>query len=166
MKLNSSETLNNFSGYRNQFERLFRSYNKLERIDKSWIPYDFNLYLDDIYWFFMNCYHLKDWLINDKKFPAQRDEVESYINSNEELKICADICNSQKHLKLNKSRSNKQPRVGKAETELTINSMGLQMKTNFIIETSMGPLGAFELATKCKKLWEDFILEYEKKIIS
>jgi hypothetical protein len=161
-----SKKFNDASDYRNQFERLLRSYKKLEEIDKTWNPNDLNHYLDDIYCFFMNCYHLKDWLINDTKFPASQDDIENFVNSNIELQICADICNSHKHFKLKRSRSNKNPKVHRVDSIFKISGKGLQMGTKFIIETSTGILDTFDLATKCKNLWEDFISKYKMKVIA
>lgn len=40
------------------------------------------------------------------------------------------------------------------------------MGTKFIIETSTGILDTFDLATKCKNLWEDFISKYKMKVIA
>ena len=48
--------------------------------------------------FAVTCYHLKDWLINDKNFSKK--EVESHIKSNIRLKNLGTIANSFKHFKL------------------------------------------------------------------
>src|SRR5208337_1655775 len=67
--------------------------------------------VDDIYAFFQNCYHLKDWIKNDNTAPAaKRKGVEGYVKSHDCLKLCADICNGLKHLTLHsKPKSGSKP---------------------------------------------------------
>jgi hypothetical protein len=50
------------------------------------------------YAFFLNCFHLKDWLESDPTF-AKAKEVEQYVSTTPSLKMCADIANAAKHLR-------------------------------------------------------------------
>ena len=50
---------------------------------------------DDVFAFFMNCYHLKDWLKNDLADP--HPEAEKLVDDTEALRICRDLCNGLKH---------------------------------------------------------------------
>lgn len=89
--------------YRDQIKRIVRSYNKLphdivNRVDTRAI--------DNIYHFFMDCYNLKDWLINDPVPGIKKGDVETYINNSQHLKIVADFANATKHLMLTKSIRN------------------------------------------------------------
>ena len=144
--------------YREQFERLIRNYLRLARIDQG-RQHDMHSdnYRDDVYSFFLNCYHLKDWLINDSGFPAASTEVENYINAHHELQLCADICNAHKHLQLNRPRSAENPRVGGQQMDVKLGEGEQAIKIKFTIDTASGPRDAFELATKCLELWKQFI---------
>lgn len=146
--------------YREQFDRLVRSYQRLEKIDKG-RAHDMHSenYRDEIYVFFMNCHHLKDWLKKDTEFPASETEVESHINSHKELQICADICNAHKHFRLDNSRSVEQPNVGSQNIERKFRARKVVVKIKFTIDTASGPIDGFELATKCLDLWKSFILK-------
>ena len=62
--------------------------------------------------FFMNCYHLKDWIKNDISDTSLNAAVEDYINQNACLKLCADICNGAKHLDLTHSRFGEGTSIG------------------------------------------------------
>ena len=148
------------SSYRDQWGRLKRSHQRLKQMDEGQAD-DIHSenYRDEIYAFFMNCHHLKDWLINDPGFPASKTEVDCYINSNKELQICADICNAHKHFRLSKPRSAEEPKVGdlNIESKLTARRVGV-VRIEFTIDTTSGPVDGFKLATKCVELWRTFIL--------
>ncbi len=57
---------------------------------------------DDVFAFFMNCYHLKDWLKNDQADP--HPEAEKFVNDTEVLRVCRDLCNGLKHAVLDEHR--------------------------------------------------------------
>ena len=119
--------------------------------------------LDQIYNFFMNCYHLKDWLKNDAKFPAdKKKEVEDFINKNQDLTLCANICNGHKHFTLDrrrikKKRIKKNLRVTKQQAETHIKGDSIESKIQYKITTDSGERDALELAQSCLNLWEKFI---------
>ena len=116
-------------------------------------------YNDEVYSFFLNCHHLKDWLINDSGFPVGETSIENYINANQELQLCADICNAHKHLRLKKPpRSPEDPRLGVQKIDLDLVADKATIKIKFTIDTKSGSRDAFELATRCMKLWENFII--------
>jgi hypothetical protein len=115
-------------------------------------------YLDDIHAFFQNCYHLKDWIKNDKTgIPATvRNSVEGYINSSDPLKLCADICNSLKHLTLTNHRSGENPTFGKKEFGLELGGGATKITLKWQVDTSSGPKDAFTLGTECVGAWDKF----------
>ena len=78
---------------------------------------DRNLYKDDTITFFMHCYHVRDWIIHLNKVEIVASHVDEFINSHNELKICADLCNGSKHYRLQRNiRSGRQPHIaGKSQ---------------------------------------------------
>ena len=89
------------SKYLEQFDRVKRWYQRFVTIDEGRqhsLPSD--NYQDEVYAFFLNCYHLKDWIKNDESIGVAEAEVEDFINNNNDLKLCGDICNNNKHLTL------------------------------------------------------------------
>ena len=149
------------STYREQLERLHRSYKRLKDINDGRTHSEASdHYTDDMYVFFMNCHHMKDWLINDADFPASEREVEDYINKNRALRLAADICNAHKHLGLNHGpRSHENPTLGSRINQLWIGAGGHKIVVKFTIETENGPLDAFDLAAECLSLWDTFITD-------
>lgn len=148
-------------GYSDQYQRTKRWYDRFCKLAQG-RTHDLESvnYVDDIYAFFMNCYHLKDWLKNDRNIVASiRNAVEPYINSDESLCLCADICNSLKHFDLPRSpRSQADPAFGAKRYAIalepgkeTIISLKLE------VTTRDGPIDAFQLATNCVVAWEKFL---------
>ncbi len=151
--------------YLEQFERIKRWYDILNQIKNSNSPENQADYqVDCIYTFFMNCFHLKDWLINSN---VDQNAIHKYINENKELKICRDICNGAKHLKLTN------PSIGKGSDmnmglrvtlhkeydpyhEVTNNTKPLDNAT-YVIVADFEKFNVFDLSDKCMELWEDFL---------
>ncbi len=146
------------SKYLEQYERVQRWYQRFVTINEGRLhnlPSD--NYQDEVYTFFLNCYQLKEWIKNDKSVGAAAAKVEGFININEELKICADICNGIKHLELTSPRSDQDPKFGQKKYSLRVGKSPTTISVKYTIDTSSGPIDAFELATKCLQAWESFI---------
>ena len=63
------------------------------------------LQVDDIYHFFQDCWHLKDWIKNDATLSqSTREGIISEAKKTDSLKYCADLANGSKHLKLERAR--------------------------------------------------------------
>jgi hypothetical protein len=145
------------SKYLEQYDRVKRWYQRFVAINEGRqhdLPSD--NYQDEVYAFFLNCYHLKDWIKNDKSLMVDKNKVEEFINTSQELRLCADICNSIKHLEIIKPRSDKDPQFGKRKFSVTVGGPPTTISVRYTIDTSSGPIDAFELATRCLKAWEDF----------
>ena len=147
-------------------EQLDRTKRYLKRFTDltNGIPHthDTQYYDDEVYAFFQNCYHLKDWIIHDP-ICHKWSSVEKFINSDKDLQICADICNNQKHLKLTKSpRSKENPEFAGGIINLNIrenlggdSSVGIAI--SYEVSTNSGNIDAFALATRCVNSWVTFI---------
>jgi hypothetical protein len=55
---------------------------------------------DDIYAFFINAYHVGDWMIADGFI--EESHWDSYVKSTPDLALCRDFCNGVKHRQLRK----------------------------------------------------------------
>ena len=153
-----------YPNWGDQYDRMLRWYKKFEEIDRGKIDDSPNYfsYHDEVYAFFQNCHHLKDWTINDAKVSLPKNVVEQFINRNEYLKICADICNGTKHLKLDKSRSKISPKIEPSSTTIRVSEKGQIHKIKYTIETTSGIYDAFKIATECVEKWKEFIEEHLK----
>jgi hypothetical protein len=77
----TSEASNEYT-YLEQYRRMMRSYERFASIDRGRV-YDpsSESYDDEVFAFFLNCYHLKDWIKNDDGAGPAQNDVESFINS-------------------------------------------------------------------------------------
>jgi hypothetical protein len=145
--------------YQEQYDRMKRWYARFATIDQG-RPHDVpsDNYVDEIYAFFMNCHHLKDWIRHDSVVatPIQQG-VEDHINANRSLKLCADICNSLKHLTLTSNRSRESPTFSKREYRLTLGGDPPTIKVKYQVDTATGPIDAFQLAAECVDAWDAFL---------
>lgn len=83
-------------GYNEQFQRVKRYLEKVKNQDRGILEYS-----DDIWAFFQNCWHLKDWIKNDPMLPKKiRDSIEKETETFDSLMICADLTNRSKHSEL------------------------------------------------------------------
>ena len=147
--------------YVEQFNRAKRHYGRLEEINSGQIHIrDSESYRDDFLSFFQNCFHLKDWIKNDDAIIlSNKDQlVEDYINGDESLRLCADICNGTKHMKQTRNiRTGKQPQITKADYSLHVGTVPTTLAVKYTIDSASGPIDAFELATRCIDLLSRFI---------
>jgi hypothetical protein len=83
-------------GYKEQFQRVLRYLEKVKNQNRGTLEYS-----DDIWAFFQNCWHLKDWIKNDPGLPQKiRTSIEKEVKKYDSLMICADLTNRSKHLAL------------------------------------------------------------------
>lgn len=80
-------------------DQLFRMLRFQERALKSDDEGDI---LDFTIAFFQNCYHLKDWvpIFENIEDAAWQEKWQTFIEQNECIRYCRDICNGTKHLKI------------------------------------------------------------------
>lgn len=145
-----------------QLERIKRWYRRfLEINDGREHTQDSNYYEDEVYAFFQNCYHLKDWIKNDPDVDQKiKGRIECYVQLNDALSLCADVCNASKHLYLTTRRS---PQIGnnlRVQRNFALTAGGDQpqiiIKYNIVLEDGKQK-DAFELASECISAWEQFI---------
>ena len=103
--------------------------------------------------FYTYAYHIKDWLKKEGY-----NSVEGYINEHLELSVCADLCNSTKHKKLNRT-----PRLNDSLYE--IYKSGIRCDSTAYAADSTVPINATTYYIKLKSGKEFEILYFVKKIL-
>ncbi|MEI6117224.1 MAG: hypothetical protein WCP99_22000 [Burkholderiales bacterium] len=149
--------------YVEQLERARRCLRRFEALcagiahTKDAVNYD-----DDVYAFFQNCYHLKDWIKNDP-YCSKWPNPEKLIDNDQNLQICADLCNAQKHLKLTRPpRSAQNPQFAGRGLKLAIDDRGGSTTVGIAISYNVttdnfGTIDALVLAKDCMTAWENYI---------
>jgi hypothetical protein len=82
--------------YHEMAERIVRSYKKIPEPGYPGVTKEevWDAYLH----FFLNAYHLKDWIINDKELKINHKEMNNFIDRNENMKLLQAIVTKSKHL--------------------------------------------------------------------
>jgi len=143
------------SNYQTQFNRAEKYYSRFSASEA---------YFDDIYTFFMHCYHIKDYLKHDSGYTSHTNqEIEEYITDTSSLALCADICNGMKHLNLTNTRSGSIPNAdsGKIKLEFADSLDGtkteIKVSCKVIIKHDGSEQDAFDVATDAMKAWRSFV---------
>lgn len=155
-----------------QFERTKRY---LERIRKIYhgVPAEWcarHDYHDDVHSFFVHCYHVRDWIVTLNKIGVSAKDVDRYIDSQDCLRLCADLCNASKHCELiHKTRSQANPYISMTQHRggmKPMNGQHLQiLRSTFTIVAGTRFIDALELAEQCVSAWESYILTLRQRAV-
>ncbi|AKB25796.1 hypothetical protein MSMTP_2327 [Methanosarcina sp. MTP4] len=148
-----------------QLERARRWYLLFEEISIGTNEkYEFEYSKDVMYAFFMNCFHVKDWLIEDDSIPKINSEyVGKYIKNDQCLQVCGSIANGAKHLNLRETQgTNKNYEIFRSDsihidsTAIINSKFTFSRKEKESCEQGRTKYEAFKLATECLESWEIF----------
>ncbi len=144
--------------YLEQYERIKRSYNRFEKINKGML-HDKNsdYYQDEVYAFFINCYHLKDWLIKDLPTGIKKRDIESFVGKSKNLMISGALCTGSKHLIISDPRFDPSTKIGKRSVKVGLGTGPTTISVKYQINIDNKIHDAFTIATKCLKEWERFL---------
>jgi len=122
--------------------------------------------LDQVLAFFLNCYHIKDWLKNGPEWQDGADAavkkwaVEQFVTESEALSICADLCNGNKHFVFDRElRSGVTPTFHSVHTRVDTTTSVPVKTTRYTFRTKRGDTDAYALAEECLESWRRFIRE-------
>jgi hypothetical protein len=112
---------------------------------------------DDIYAFFVCCYHLKDWIKKDASLDEDVHQgVESFVNSNRTLGLAADVANGFKHLE-----RDQKPRVDPSAHVSVVGGFHVGMPepalSGIVVAGDQTWEDASVLADRCIEEWEGFL---------
>jgi hypothetical protein len=153
--------MNNKTKWFEQYNRILRWYAKFKSINNG-IEHNRSseCYKDEIYAFFINCYHLKDWIKNDRslKITNIKKIVEKFIDESTSMTICRDICNGLKHLNSTHKKASKDTRFGPCHHNLNLlGQINPIYSAKYTIISRGKNFDAFSLATSCINEWKAFI---------
>lgn len=135
-------------GYRNQLDRTRRYLTRVEtRESRNDVEYQ-----DDVWSFFQNCWHLKDWVRNDPQVSQIiKDQIKAAVElPTSILAVANDMANGTKHLQL------RGPVVGAKHSHVNITIVpGKVSVADCLIEMGDGtPRSALDVARECVVEWE------------
>lgn len=116
---------------------------------------------DYIWSFFISCYHFKDWLERDN--IATGDEVNKYIKDSKSLSICSDVCQSNKHAYLKRTKTDDlTTRIINPLIEVEYKNKKNFISMSFIANN--GIVNIDKLIEDCMQAWGEFIISKNLKI--
>jgi hypothetical protein len=115
-------------------------------------------YEDDLWSFFLHCWHVKDWLSCDEGLSEDvREKVCAEVHASLPLQICADLANGAKHFTLDWSR------VGATQEGalLTPDTEGEGVSWEYVVLLANGShVGAHEVARKALRKWREILTRH------
>ena len=122
-------------------------------------------YRDDVETFFVHCHHILDWAEHLNRAGVTRDDLQTYVNAHEELRICADLCTGAKHCRVRNLRTSRQPHVSSIRrTAYPLEDGQMVTAMDFGITANGQLVDALELAEACMDLWDEFTANPEQLV--
>ena len=157
-------------GYSQQLDRVKRFLVRIEDQDRDQTTYE-----DDLWSFFQNCWHLKDWIKNDSSISQDvRDVIEYKVKNYNSLLIVADLANRSKHFQLRPKSNRVDADVKNVGVKLHIQTLNLDLGTGettggevlseyqYTILTDDGSeYDALDLARDTVRDWEQLITKLD-----
>ena len=112
----------------------------------------------DLYSFFLNAYHLKDWLAKDHSASVSKRKVEKLVKATPVLALCGDLANRVKHSSLDPKRT---PKID-LNTDVTSQSVTVDtgrgvVSHSWVIEGGGMTYDALDLTNEVVRAWEQFL---------
>jgi len=105
--------------------------------------------------FFVECDHLRDWLLWDTSLPAITETtIDRKVDSTAALSLCRDICNTHKH---HTRRSGRTARVRGVAIDAPRATVAIEVDWALPAATTVD---ALQLAEDCVQSWRDFFDEH------
>jgi hypothetical protein len=111
------------------------------------------LYDDDIYHFFQDAWHLKDWIKNDLLVPSKvRDQVEQEVNNVKPFRVAADFANGTKHMVITRPR-NEDAQFTKRKVTIMLGDPGPALQERVLTLADGSQTTAEVVATEVMREW-------------
>jgi len=147
-------------GWRDQWARVQRWYGRFRKTNDG-RPHEreSDFYQDEVYAFFQNCHHLRDWLINDSASGLVEADLEVFVKSSDNLKLCGDLANGSKHLQLKTTwTGDKTTAFGRRMFRVHLGGTAAPIiGAQYTVESGGRTYDAFEVATACIAEWEAYL---------
>ncbi|HNY35828.1 MAG TPA: hypothetical protein PLD14_02455 [Candidatus Pacearchaeota archaeon] len=150
--------------YQEQLDRIKRLEEDIERFSTS-SDDNFEKAIDAFTSFFIQCYHLRDWLAESR---YRRRDIDIFISGSFSLSLCRDIANKQKHKTIDKYEPQNHLVEHKIDDNSNILTPIVRYYDPFRKENRFGIdvqefgtlIDVIDLAEKCIDEWEKFLYIY------
>jgi hypothetical protein len=145
--------------WRDHWARVRRLYARVLSIGQG-LATDRDSALDEMFAFFAACYHLRYWVTGSGY--RTKDEVRRFFRRHYELRLCGDLCNGDKHFRLESKRAMYDVTVTTMAAQPIVRS-GVPLPREpwpgeqWLIRTANGDEDMFDLADRCVAIWSRFV---------
>jgi len=142
--------------WRQQYDRMLRWRGRLWLNVEHLVARDDQGLVDAFYAFAQTCYHLVDWLDNDRSQDVRRTYADQYVESRPMLAYCRDICNGSKHAQLQAKRV----KVTMRKTSSAFSVEGYDYvveQPELFLHWESGSIDADSFARQCIEEWDRFL---------
>jgi hypothetical protein len=143
-----------------QWERVFLGLDRLRRIYSGREGGSANA-VYDLHSFFLNAYHLRDWIAEDGSTGIGLPQIDAAIRASTELSVCADFANRLKHVVLTRHRLDPQTGVTRQDVTVRLPAFGsgnvATASHSWTISAGGRSYDALELAGDVVAAWTTFL---------
>lgn len=134
-------------GYRSQLDRTRRFYDRVTKKPEG-TPYIID-YQDDVWSFFMHCWHLKDWIKRDPLVPDDmKTRIRAAVHESKVLAVANDLATAAKHVEVYESRA------GAEHAFLRLDHSSGVSTLDYIVTVNGEQRSSRQLAGHCMREWE------------
>ena len=156
----NSPTIPPTDQWKEQWLRLGRWHQRCQRVQAKSVTSELSQGdLDLVHTFFLNCFHLKDWI--RVSHPELTNTLDDFFSLHFELGACRDLANGYKHKSL--CRPTHDPAFNLYRVydpfmvEIDPTRSPIEHRVAFADGPDVRKFELFELIDTCFRLWEDFI---------
>jgi len=150
--------------YEEQFNRIVRLRKNLDAYTKI-TDGNFEEAVDKCTSFFIQCYHLRDWLI---KSGVSKSAVDSFVRGKLCLSLCRDMANKQKHQSIDRYK----PDNSFVDFQVGVSTPISRFRDPLKQVSKLGvdvweygyPLDVLDVADQCIKDWSNFIESHQERM--
>lgn len=153
--------MKNLLPYQEQLDRINRLKEDVKRFSAA-TDENFESAIDAFTSFFIQCYHLRDWLVQSR---YSRRDIDIFISKSPSLSLCRDLANKQKHQAIDKYEPQNhfvEHKIAGISTPIIRYYDPFRKEDRFGIDVQeFGTLvDTIDLVEKCVEEWEKFLYIY------
>ncbi|MDD5569487.1 MAG: hypothetical protein PHG23_03710 [Candidatus Pacebacteria bacterium] len=153
--------MKNILPYQEQLDRILRLKEDIARFSVA-TDDNFESAIDAFTSFFIQCYHLRDWLIQSR---YGRIDIDIFVSKSAWLSLCRDIANKQKHKEIDKydPQNHFVKRKGSGNSTPIIayyDPARNEQRFGIDVQEFGTMIDVIDLAEKCIEEWQKFLYIY------
>lgn len=148
--MHGHRSMENIEGWRSQFDRVRRWEDRTLKASAQGTQDELDFYLA----FFLNCYSLRDWIVNAG--VVKSSEIDRCIKGSVDMRLCRDICNRTKHLLPDRKAS------ADALFSIAREYRGRDTPISLVVLATGAKTDLRMLMHGCMKFWTDFVQIYAR----